>query len=128
MRDNMMGGVLRFRVFNHHYTIRMPQQGGPGFEEVTKNLIEQSLYLANGAGSLFLFSMMGTAGFALLTCILQDLQAFQHHPHGAIKCLGRRGWLPGCQFSHIPGTQPHSHMPRFRDPGSPPASFLQTAV
>lgn len=136
MRDTVMGGVLRFRVFNHHCAVRMPQHDGPGFEEAAKNLIGQSLYLANGAGSLFLFSMMGTAGSALLTCILQDPPAFQHHPHGAVKCLGRRGWLPGCQFSHIPGTQPHSHMPRFReqplsrpsDPGSPPASFLQTAV
>lgn len=116
----------------------MPQHDRPGFEEAAKTLRgqRQLLHTANGAGSRPLFSMVGKASSALLTCLLQDPRAFQHHPHRDIKCLGRRGWLPGCQFSHIPGTQPHSHMPRFReqpparpsDPDSPPPSFLQTAV
>lgn len=43
MRDTVMGGVLRFRVFNHHCTVRMPQHDGPGFEEAAKNLIEQTV-------------------------------------------------------------------------------------
>lgn len=38
-----MGGVLRFRVVNHHCTVRMPQHDGPGFEEAAKNLIEQTV-------------------------------------------------------------------------------------
>lgn len=46
-------------------------------------------------------------------------------PDRGTKCLGRRGLVASCQFSHIPGTQPHSHTCPDSGNSLPPDPLIQ---